>query len=125
MTYHPFEEPYPFEDQPVPQQRSAWKRHRPGTSRHEWNKEAQFLRPGGAWEPQCWSCGYRDYAGAMLDVKGMLCCFSCWLEETHPGEGKAYWDKIDAGKIDPAKGTRTTSSGLTGLPADFGTGKRR
>ena len=111
-------EEYPWEQEESPYSRpkvasQVFKRHRIGTSRYEWNKNPQFLRPDGTQEPQCWSCGYRDYAGAMLPVKEMLCCFSCWLEETNPGAVQSYFEANDAKRsIDPKKGTRVTDSGL-------------
>jgi hypothetical protein len=110
-------EEYPWEQDDQPRhtsvQSKTFKRHRIGTSRYEWNRNPIFLRPDGTKEPQCWSCGYCDYASAMLPVKGMLCCFSCWLEEGSPGSAQSYFEANDAKRnIDPKKGTRVTDSGI-------------
>jgi len=100
---------FPWESGPEPR---TWKRHRPGASRHEWNRNTIFLRPDRTWEPQCWICGYRDYASAMLEDRGVLACFSCWLEENKPDVAKSYWAERDGQAMDPLKGKRITDSGL-------------
>lgn len=139
MSQTDHEYPFPPDDNPwQTPSADSWRRHRAGTSREAWNRLPMWRYDSGPLKglvaPQCAHCGYREHMQNMLvwkrgewlipgeDDAGAL-CFTCHLIESKPGAVTDYWTKMDPPKEDPAKGTRVTTSGLSGLPTGIPTRK--